>query len=357
MKTKIWWVWLGILLAIGILVQANAYNVWLSPVSFLKSILFTSDGSMNPNKATIKIDGTNGTISMKALKVNWSDVVTTSYLDKKIEDLKKSIVNIRTNIESAQLPIGINKTKNGYYIVDANVFTDGCNNKFIPDKSKCILKIDDDTYIWPSTIQFDKNSDSFRKCWDLNPWLAGVYWYPGKDDYYLWLLKRYSKLLYDSKNNNYRCIGTTNISVSYDWYTLVKTNKVHGGCSVVKDINNCIPINSYVFAPLSSLKLFHRRRDAINYCRNLKVAGRNWQLIGEIDDLDWYAKNYAAALVKKLKTGGMRFGAASLWIRGDRRSSIGYLDYSVNNGVYVTRYNPEFGTPGKGYALCVSVVH
>ena len=97
---------------IGILVwwsvlAVSAYNtqIW-SPIQFVKQLFVTPNGESDANKATIKIDGTNGIIEAKNVKVNWQDVATKNYVDNKVK-----------NIDTSNLTVKNLKTANGKYLI------------------------------------------------------------------------------------------------------------------------------------------------------------------------------------------------------------------------------------------------
>jgi len=73
MKNKVMWMLsLGILFWVNVLwINVYAYNVW-TPVQYMKQLFVTPNGESDANKATIKIDGTNWTISAKNIEVTWN---------------------------------------------------------------------------------------------------------------------------------------------------------------------------------------------------------------------------------------------------------------------------------------------
>ena len=107
MKNKILWVVIGWVLVAGVVWTVSAYstNIW-GPIQFVKQLFVTPNGELDSSKATIKIDGTNGTIEAKNVKVNWEDVATKSYVDNKLK-----------NIDTSNLTVKNLKTTNGKYLI------------------------------------------------------------------------------------------------------------------------------------------------------------------------------------------------------------------------------------------------
>ena len=77
MKNKVMWMVIGWVLVAGVVWTVSAYstNIW-SPIQFVKQLFVTPNGELDSSKATIKIDGTNGTIEAKNMKVSWQEVNT-----------------------------------------------------------------------------------------------------------------------------------------------------------------------------------------------------------------------------------------------------------------------------------------
>ena len=93
-KTTIKLIVLGTLVGASVL-STHAYNVQIwSPVQFVKKIFVTPNGELNPAKATIVFDGTNGTIKAKGLYENGQPVATQEYTNR-VWNSEKSYTNLK----------------------------------------------------------------------------------------------------------------------------------------------------------------------------------------------------------------------------------------------------------------------
>jgi len=174
MKNKVMWMVIGWVLVAGVLWTVSAYSVkvW-SPIEFFRQIVFTSDGTMDLSKATIKIDGRHWVVAMKELTISGQNLLSLiEWIDQKLDAIQTSTLNHNTSTFYVD---GITTTADGYYIVDADKIQDGCNFLMIPNKSKCILKIGN-IYVSPSSVATRTGRVSFnaakKVCDDLD--IAGI---------------------------------------------------------------------------------------------------------------------------------------------------------------------------------------
>ena len=88
MKNKVMWMVIAWVLVAGVLWTVSAYStqIW-SPIQFVKQLFVTPQGQIDQSKATIKLDGTNWTISAKNIEVSWQDVATKNYVDNKLKKI------------------------------------------------------------------------------------------------------------------------------------------------------------------------------------------------------------------------------------------------------------------------------
>ena len=87
-KTTIKSIVLGTLVGASIL-STHAYNVQIwSPVQYVKQLFVTPNGELDSAKATIVLDGTNGTIKAKGLYENGMPVATKEYTNSVLNSAK-----------------------------------------------------------------------------------------------------------------------------------------------------------------------------------------------------------------------------------------------------------------------------
>ena len=207
MKKKLLKIWIiGSSIAV-VTVMASAYNtqIW-APVQFVKQLFATPTWEVDATKATIQLDGRDWSIHAKSLWINgkqvikwdklvigniqvdswnwwngWWNIITQS----DIPNCKSGFVLTKTstwfkcivgwwggNLDKSfdilgfiflqQVKDWVYKTVDGYYVVDSSKVLYWCNNRFVPDRSKCIVKI------WNLYIAPDSTETTTNHIWAKN---------------------------------------------------------------------------------------------------------------------------------------------------------------------------------------------
>ena len=138
-KTTIKSIVLGTLVGASIL-STHAYNVQIwSPVQYVKQLFVTPNGELDSAKATIVLDGTNGTIKAKGLYENGMPVATKeytnsvlnsakSYTDSKVNSVLNSAKSYTDNIERDLVAKIQNSNLNTKHLASLGVSFNKCDS-------------------------------------------------------------------------------------------------------------------------------------------------------------------------------------------------------------------------------------